>query len=70
MSEIYRGVIDDATGDLLRCGYSDFENDGSFDAVNESIRTDVPNYGRRRGQEGLLKMDRWNGSAWIEVNQP
>lgn len=36
------GVIDTATGDLLRKGFCDFENDGSFDGAKETHKTDVP----------------------------
>lgn len=34
---IYRAVIDTATGNLLRAGYTDFENDGSFDPETETV---------------------------------
>lgn len=34
---IYRAVIVTATSELLRTGYTDFENDGSFDAATETV---------------------------------
>ncbi len=34
---IYRAVIDTVTGNLLRAGYTDFENDGSFDPATETV---------------------------------
>jgi hypothetical protein len=44
------GVIEKATGDLLRCGIGvDFENDGSFDPDTEEFRTDVPDNATARG---------------------
>lgn len=64
------GVIETATGDLLRFGNSDFENDGSFDAGTETYRTDVPAGAKVRCAEDETNMTRWNGSAWVEVAQP
>jgi len=67
MAQIYTGVIDTATGDLLRCGYSDFENDGSFDGANETIKTDLPNPGTIKDNENGKDFDRWDGAAWVKV---
>ena len=63
----YEGVIETATGDLLRCGYTDFANDGSFDAATESIRTDVPNLAavKKPGAGGTF--DRLDGAVWVKV---
>jgi len=66
----HNGVYENATGDLLRCGYCDFENDGSFDSENETQRTDVPFPGKIRGNDLETMMHRWNGSSWVEVAQP
>jgi hypothetical protein len=33
---IYNAVIETATGELLRAGYCDFEDDGSFDGRRET----------------------------------
>lgn len=43
-----QGVIEKATGDLLRFGSTDFENDGSFDPDNEDIRFDIPSNAKIR----------------------
>jgi len=65
------GVIETSTGDLLRKGYCDFENDGSFDSGSESYRTDVPEGAHvRRDTNESAQYDRWNGSTWEKVNQP
>jgi hypothetical protein len=64
------GVIETATGDLLRAGYCDFENDGSFDPDTETYRTDVPDAARVRGDDASTVMHRWTGSAWTLVDQP
>jgi len=64
------GVIEIATGDLLRGGFCDFENDGSFDSGTESYKTDIPHPCFVRGQEDEAQMHRWNGSAWVLVDQP
>jgi len=66
---ILNGVIETATGDLLRAGFSDFENDGSFDGATETFVTNVPSpfYIRGNGNNGVYH--RWNGSAWIEVSE-
>lgn len=67
----YNGVIENATGDLLRAGDCDFNNDGSFDPATETIRTDVPVPARARGDDVPdNKMHRHTGSEWIEVDQP
>jgi len=63
-------VIETATGDLLRVGYSDFENDGSFDGGTETFFADIPPaIIKIRGVLGALKMNRWTGSEWVEVDQ-
>ncbi len=64
------GVIETSSGDLLRAGYCDFENDGSFNADTETQREDVPHPSKVRGDADETKMNRWNGSIWIEVDQP
>jgi hypothetical protein len=64
------GVIETSTGDLLRAGFCDFQNDGSFDSATQSYRTDVPVPALARGHVGETQMHRWNGSAWVEVAQP
>lgn len=58
------GVIETATGDLLRKGSGvDFANDGAFDATKESVRADVPDEAILRGRANPFS--RWDGSAWI-----
>lgn len=66
----YNGVIETVTGDLLRCGFCDFQDDGSFDAATESYKTDIPFPGKVRGDDEEPMMHRWTGSAWTEVAQP
>jgi hypothetical protein len=63
------GVIQKSTGNLIRAGFCDFENDGSFDASTEAQRTDVPFPGKVRGEKDETQMHRWNGSAWVLVSQ-
>ena len=63
------GVIEIATGDLIRAGYCDFDDD-AFQPITESIRTDVPEGSHRRGDLLSAVMNRWDGSAWTEVAQP
>ena len=64
------GVIETSSGDLLRAGYCDFENDGSFDSGSETIRSDAPEPAKVRGDSDESQMHRWNGSAWVLVAQP
>jgi hypothetical protein len=64
------GVIETATGDLLRWGFGDFATDGAFNSETETIRTDAPEPSKARGQHGEAQMHRWNGSAWTLVAQP
>ncbi len=60
----WQGVIKKVGGDLLRCGYVDFENDGSFDSVNEEIRTDVPF--PAVACDGInAEWHQWTGTEWI-----
>ncbi len=65
----HNGVIETSSGDLLRCGYADHENDGSFDAGTETQRTDCPQPGKTRGEAGQTQMHRWTGT-WDLVDQP
>lgn len=60
-----KGVIEDATGDLLRYGYGDFTA-GS----GETVRTDVPTPSYRRGDLTATQMSRWTGAVWTLVDQP
>ncbi len=64
------GVIETASGDLLRSGFCDFEHDGSFEPSTETHMSNVPFPSKCKGDEGETKMDRWNGLEWIEVDQP
>lgn len=59
------GVIEKATGDLLRAGFCDFSSDGAFDASVEECRSDVPFPAVSRGNAAW---HRWTGSAWILVS--
>ena len=64
------GVIDKSTGDLIRWGISvDFLNDGSFDAANEEIRSDVPYPGKVKNGFVLEKKHNWTGTEWVEIDQ-
>ena len=58
------GVIETSTGDLLRFGYADFENDGRFNPPAETLREDVPSVAYYRGQVAAPGWSRWTGSAW------
>lgn len=60
------GIIEKISGDLLRAGFSDFKNDGSFDVVIELYRTDVPdNPIIKRPGEGSFH--RWTGGNWSVI---
>jgi len=65
----YNCIIDTATGDLLRAGFCDFINDGSFDSGNETGRSDSPFPAKIKGAPRNDKFHRWNGSAWVEISQ-
>ncbi len=70
MASTTNGVIETSSGDLLRAGRSDFENDGSFDAGTETYKTDVPVPPTIRKAGASGNFDRWNGSVWVEIAQP
>lgn len=63
------GVIETATGNLLRTGYTDFENDGSFNADTESYRTDVPWDAQIKSLE-YRAFSRWTGTEWVSIEDP
>jgi hypothetical protein len=67
---VSNGVIETATGDLVRCGFCDFSASDDFDSETETYKTDVPHPGKVRGDPDEAKMHRWNGSSWVEVDQP
>ncbi len=61
----FRAVIETATGDVLRMGYADFENDGTFDAGAETqVDADPPV--AFPGKDEVL---RWNGTALVVVSR-
>jgi len=59
----HNGIIEDATGDLLRAGYVSF-----VPGVGESLRTDVPIPAKLKDNLDFDKFHRWNGSSWIEID--
>ena len=63
------GVIDKSTGALLRAGFCDFENDGSYDSLNEEAREDVPFPSKVQGDDDNSTHHRWDGTKWVEVAQ-
>ena len=67
MAMTQNGIIEDATGDLLKAGFT--TGLGTVEA-GQTQRTDVPHPGRYRGKAGATMMTRWDGTAWIEVAQP
>jgi hypothetical protein len=70
MSYPYAGVIEISTGDLLRCGYCDFEHDGQLKPDTESVRYDTPNPGKIKGSPFYIKnFHRWTGTEWILINK-
>jgi hypothetical protein len=61
---IYKnGVIEKATGDLLRAGHCSF----THDPATEEYRTDVPEDCYCRYQLAAKKLTRWTGTEWIIV---
>ncbi len=62
MAETHYGVIETATGNLLRCGFSDFT---STLVAGESQRADCPFPGLTKRTFGLSQIHRWNGTAWV-----
>src|SRR3990172_6072391 len=64
------GVIETSSGNLLRFGETDFSADGSFNAVIETLRFDIPSDAIARGERGAALMSRWTGTAWEFVAQP
>ncbi len=59
----FRAVIETATSDVLRMGYVDFENDGTFDFSTETqVDADPP-----LAFPGNGEVLRWNGTALVVV---
>lgn len=61
------GVIETATGVLLRKGFCDFTNDGSFDSTNETERIDVTYEAVCKKNNTTGEYAKWNGSSWETV---
>ena len=65
------GIIKTSSGNLLRSGSNiDFENDGSFDSLTETYKTDVPFLNKVEGDTEETMVTHWTGSVWDEVAQP
>lgn len=62
---VTKGVIVTSNGDLIRAGNVAWDLDGSFDASDETFRTDVPMPPRVRGHLRFPNYHRWNGTAWV-----
>ena len=60
------GIIETATGDLLRWGYSTFTPGTGESAAP----TPLPANPKRKFQSGETQMHQWNGAAYILVAQP
>lgn len=61
----HNGVTEDLTGDLLRAGFTDFENDGAL-LSGQTFHENVPRPAYVRGEpDGDGKHHNWNGSAWV-----
>lgn len=58
----HNGIIETATGDLLEAGFVNYTA-----GAGESVRTDVPEPAKVRGNFEFSTFHRWNGSAWEEV---
>lgn len=65
--DVLNGVIDILTGLLLRAGYCDFTNDGSFDPLTEAQHANVPQpyYVLNNPDDPTSEyITHWNGSDW------
>ncbi len=65
----YRAVIDTATGNLLRAGYTDFENDGSFDPATETVVVTDPIPDIQLDAEGGTTVTHFDGFAFSVVQR-
>ena len=69
-----RGVVEKSSGDLIRYGYTDFANDGQFDAATEEIvmSANLPVDPVRRGQKMTTEYHRRTATpgVWELVPQP
>lgn len=65
------GLIELATGDLIRAGYADFTNDQDYDPTIHGHRMDVPEPGFVRdhhfGGPEDGRYHRWTGSEWTII---
>ena len=61
----FKAVIETTTSDVLRMGYTDFENDGTFDSGTETqVDADPPVAFPSKGE-----VLRWNGTALVVVQR-
>lgn len=68
---LHCGVIETATGDLIRAGYCSFI--GQFDSETHEQRTDVPvpakiSSQKQPGPVTPTHFHRWTGTEWTEVS--
>lgn len=67
------GVVEKATGNLLRVGRCDFTTDGSFDEVLEEQHPNPPRpyyCVRDPRNPDSEKITNWDGVEWTEVDRP
>lgn len=66
----YNGVIETATGFLLKSGFCDFSLGTPFDPLLETYKTNIPYPSKIKGQVGETLISKWTGATWVEVAQP
>jgi hypothetical protein len=65
----YQVLIENATGDILACGYTDLTKDSKYNASTTTIRTDGdPSLQPKRTTNTIKNWHRWNGSSYELVD--
>lgn len=69
--DVLNGVVNIATGLLLKAGYCDFTTDPSFNPEIEAQHGDVPSpfyvFKDMSFYDPSINITHWNGNGWDEV---
>lgn len=65
----YQVLIENSTGDVIACGYTDLTKDSKYDASTTTVRTDGdPSITPRKKSNSIKNWHRWNGSAYEVID--
>lgn len=63
------GIIENATGYLLKAGYCDFSGDAGYNSAIHTIKIDVPETAHCKGDDNWPEMHQWTPAGWVLTSQ-